>query len=60
MLVISHGEGMHYLQGGNIPGLIEASRIAKDLAIRMNARKSNRAPKVRVTVVRLIEVYDGT
>lgn len=60
MLVISHGEGMHYLQGGAIPSIIEASRIAKELAVRMKARKSNRAPKVKVSVIRIVEIFDGT
>lgn len=58
-IIISHGVGRSYLRSQRFDKVTAACGYAKDLAKAMNASKTPRAPKVRVTVLRVIEVYDG-
>lgn len=56
--VISHGQGIHYLRGPLINKLTGACISAKITATSLNNSKGKRAPKVKVTVMRIVEIYD--
>jgi len=56
--VISHGEGRHYLLGPTINKLTGACISAKITATSLNKSKGPKAPKVRVTIMRIVEIYD--
>ena len=57
--VISYGTGRHFLVGPTIERLTTACKSAKIEASTLNSRKSPRAPMARVTVMRIVEVFDG-
>lgn len=57
--VISYGTGRHFLVGPTIEKLTIASKCAIIEASTLNKRKNPRAPVARVTVMRIVEVYDG-
>lgn len=61
LLMVSHGKGRHYFQGGGdvFHCLTLAARAGKAMAMRLNQNKKPRAPKVTVTLLRIVEVYDG-
>ena len=57
--VVSYGTGRHFLQGPTMEKLIGACVSAKLISVGLNERKAPRAPVARVTVMRIVEVYDG-
>lgn len=58
LLMVSHGKGMRYIMGGEIPSIDKAEARAKDMAKALNERKSPRAPKVTVTVLGIVSEYN--
>lgn len=58
--IVSYGEGRHFIRGPLEEGLIQACRNAKAASVLANKVKAKRAPIARITVARIVEVYDGS
>lgn len=58
ILLTSYGGGRHFICGPHISKVTDASKEAIRKQDRYSKLKSNRAPSVRVSVLRIVEVYD--
>lgn len=56
--IISHGDGIHYLRGPGGDSLIKMCKSGKSHADALNRQRKPRAPKVRVAIARVVEVYE--
>jgi hypothetical protein len=57
--VVSWGYGRHFLTGPLTNKLTGTCSYARIQAARLNKEKSPKAPQARVSVLRIVEVYDG-
>lgn len=59
LLMVSHGMGRRYVWGHLIESILKATELATQQARYLNENKSPRAPKVKVSVLRIVGEYDG-